>query len=57
MPVFYDGCRESMESRPKQGQGAAAGGIVQNGGWTLGLNDQKTVIGQCCMICVLITTF
>ncbi|KAG0272412.1 hypothetical protein BGZ95_011852 [Linnemannia exigua] len=40
MPVFYDGCRDLLESRPKQDQGAAGG--VQNGGWTLGLNDQKT---------------
>ncbi|KAF9900218.1 hypothetical protein EC991_007769 [Linnemannia zychae] len=41
MPVFYDGCRDSPESRPKHEPGLA-GGTVQNGGWTLGLNDQKT---------------
>ncbi|KAF9099652.1 hypothetical protein BGX29_007009 [Mortierella sp. GBA35] len=39
MPVYYDGCRDSQESRPDQEHGAAG---IQNGGWTLGLNDQQT---------------
>ncbi|KAF9082892.1 hypothetical protein BGX23_011974 [Mortierella sp. AD031] len=39
MPVYYDGCRDSQESRPDQEHGAAG---IQNGGWSLGLNDQQT---------------
>ncbi|KAF9132353.1 hypothetical protein BG015_003726 [Linnemannia schmuckeri] len=38
MPVYYDGCRDSSENRLKSEQGAE----VRNGGWTLGLGDQKT---------------
>lgn len=39
MPVYYDGCRDSPDNRPKSERGVG----VQNGGWTLGLGDQKTV--------------
>lgn len=39
MPVYYDGCRDTPENRPKQEQGPG----VHNGGWTLGLGDQKSV--------------
>lgn len=39
MPVYYDGCRDAPENRQKQEQGSG----LQNGGWTLGLGDQKTV--------------
>ncbi|KAG0071905.1 hypothetical protein BGZ89_008975 [Linnemannia elongata] len=38
MPVYYDGCRDAPENRQKQEQGSG----LQNGGWTLGLGDQKT---------------
>ncbi|KAF9537820.1 hypothetical protein EC957_007649 [Mortierella hygrophila] len=38
MPVYYDGCRDTAENQPKQEQGPR----VHNGGWTLGLGDQKT---------------
>ncbi|KAF9121774.1 hypothetical protein BGX30_002388 [Mortierella sp. GBA39] len=38
MPVYYDGCRDTPENQPKQEQGPG----VHNGGWTLGLGDQKT---------------
>ncbi|KAG0296316.1 hypothetical protein BGZ96_009715 [Linnemannia gamsii] len=38
MPVYHDGCRDSPDNQPKSEQGAG----VQNGGWTLGLGDQKS---------------
>ncbi|KAF8948326.1 hypothetical protein BGZ47_005451 [Haplosporangium gracile] len=44
MPVYYDGCRDSSENRHKSEQEAE----VRNGGWTLGLGDQKTT-GDICL--------